>query len=68
MCIEKIDEEQRNNIHSQYWNLDKELQKEYLFQRVESIPKKRERVRGSPKKQRKHSRVHSLKAPNGESV
>ena len=67
-CIEKIDEEQRNNIHSQYWNLDKELQKEYLFQRVESIPKKRERVRGCPKKQRKHSRVYSLKVPKGESV
>ena len=41
MCIEKTDSEQQNNIHSQYWNLDKEQQNEYLFQRVESIPKKR---------------------------
>ena len=43
LCIEKIDSEQQNNIHSQYWNLDKELENEYLFQRVESISKKKEK-------------------------
>ena len=49
--------------------MDKELQKEYLFQRVvESILKKRKRVRGNPKKQSKHSRVYPLKIPTGESV
>ena len=35
-----MDSEQGNNIHYQYWNLDQVLEEEYLFQRVESIPKK----------------------------
>ena len=41
LCIEKIDSKQRSHIHSQYWKLDKDLQKKYLFQRVEFIPKKK---------------------------
>ena len=67
-CIDNIDGKQRENIHSQYWKLEKVLQKEYLFQRVESISKNRKKGRANPKEQRKHSRVYSLKTPNGESV
>ena len=42
--------------------------KEYLFQRVKLVPKRRTRVGGSPKKNRKHSRVYSLKTSTREQV
>ena len=43
-CIEKIDSKERKTIYTQYCSLEKTLQKEYLFQRVQSFPKKRKKV------------------------
>ena len=47
--------------------MNKKLQKEFLFQRVQSFPKKRSRIRGSPKKKQNNSRIYSLNV-NGKDI
>ena len=49
-CIDKVSQEKREIIYKQYCAMNKKLQKEFLFRRVQSFPKKRSRIRGSPKK------------------
>ena len=65
--IEKIDSKQRSHIHSQYWKLDKDLQKNIYFRGL-NLFQKRTRARGGPKENRKHSRVYSLKTSTERSV
>ena len=66
-CIEKISTEVRKAIYTQYCSLNKTLQKEYLFQRVQSFPKERSRTRGGPKKKRSNSRIYTFKV-QGEDI
>ena len=47
--------------------MNKKFQKEFLFQRVQSFPKKRSRTRGSPKKKRNNSRIYSQNV-NGKDI
>lgn len=39
-CIEKIDEERRETIHKEYWNLDYNEQKAWIFHKIELGAKK----------------------------
>ena len=58
--FDKVSDEKREIIYKQYCAMNKKLQKEFLFQRVQSIPKKRSRIRENPKKKRNNSRIYSL--------
>ena len=66
-CIDKVSHEKREIIYKQYCAIKKKLQKEFLFQRIKSFPKKRSRIRTSPKKKRNNSRIYSLKV-NGKVI
>ena len=63
----KVSHEKREITYKQYCAMNKKLQKEFLFQRVQSFPKKRSRIRGSPKKKRNNSRIYSLNV-NGKYI
>ena len=58
--IEKTGIEKRKTINTQYWSLDRTLQKEYLFQRMQSFPKKRSKIRGCPKEKRNNSNIYII--------
>ena len=47
--------------------MNKKFQKEFLFQRVQSFPKKSSRIRASPKKKRNNSTIYSLNV-NGKDI
>ena len=66
-CIDKVSHKKIEIIHKQYCAMNKKLQKEFLFQRVQSFPKKRSRIRGSPKKKRNNTIINSLKV-NGKNI
>ena len=66
-CIDKVSHERKEIIYKQYCAINKKLQKEFLFQRIQSFPKKRSRIRVSPKKKRNDSRIYSLNV-NGKDI
>ena len=66
-CSAIIDGDGRKAIHAEFWSLGRELQSDFIFQRIEVYEKKRKRVRGTPKKERTHSRQYTFKIVSGES-
>ena len=66
-CSAIIDGDRRKEIHAEFWSLGRELRSDFIFQRIEVYEKKRKRVRGTPKKERTHSRQYTFKTVSGES-
>ena len=66
-CVEKINNNRRKSIHVQFCSMNRSLQEEFIFQRVNVVPKRRSRTRGSPKKQRNNTRIYTF-VEQGENI
>ena len=65
-CPTYINVKRRESIYSEYWSLNRELRSDFMIQRIENHAVQRQRVRGSPKKNRKVIRAYTFRTESGD--